>query len=149
MTFCSSLSSIIINTTIYRKYNRQHCDVLVSVSALDALCISMERKLMEQQRDEEERRRELARELVQYWAMDQRSEDARDADINYNRQERPGVSLANQESLGPASMQVFQVVYCCVLSSWGRKLKTKKHMMAHSPNMLNYDSKYDHLSSFS
>lgn len=88
--------------------------VMVSVSALDALCISMEQKLMEQQRDEEERRRELAQELVQYWEMEQRSEDSRDADINYNHQEEVSVSLANQESLGPASMQVFQVFLWCL-----------------------------------
>ncbi|MCJ8741458.1 hypothetical protein PDJAM_G00071040 [Pangasius djambal] len=76
--------------------------------ACDALCISMDQKLMEQQREEEERRREKAQELVQYWAMYQHSEDCRDADINYNHQGEPSVSLVNQEALGPASMQVFQ-----------------------------------------
>lgn len=94
---------------MYRNIDRKHCVVLVSVSALDALCNSMDQKLMEQQREEEERRRELTQELVQYWEMYQRSEDSRDADINYNHQGRPNVSLVNQEALGPASMQVFQV----------------------------------------
>ncbi|KAF4077982.1 hypothetical protein AMELA_G00194300 [Ameiurus melas] len=76
--------------------------------AYDALCISMDQNLMEQQREEAERRRELAQELVQDWAIHQRSEDSRDADINYNHQGGPNVSLVNQESLGPASMQVFE-----------------------------------------
>lgn len=69
---------------------------------------------MEQQREEEDRRRELAQELVQYWTMSQRSEDSRDADINYNHQGEPSVGLVNQEALGPASMQVFQVYICSV-----------------------------------
>ncbi|KAG7323690.1 hypothetical protein KOW79_013392 [Hemibagrus wyckioides] len=76
--------------------------------AYDALSISMDQKLMEQEREEEERRKELSQELVQYWAMYQRSEDSRDADINYNQQGGSSVSLVNQNSLGPASMQVFQ-----------------------------------------
>lgn len=75
---------------------------------------------MEQQRKEDEQRKELAQELVRYWAIEQRSEDSRDADINYNYQRGPGVSLVNQESLGPSSMQVFQVVICSVfMALWG------------------------------
>lgn len=77
-----------------------------------ALCISMDQKLMTQQREEAERKRELAQELVQDWAIYQRSEDSRDADINYNHQGGPDVSLVDQESLGPASMQVFEVFIC-------------------------------------
>lgn len=76
--------------------------------AYGALCISMDQKLMTQQREEAERKRELAQELVQDWAIYQRSEDSRDADINYNHQGGPDVSLVDQESLGPASMQVFE-----------------------------------------
>lgn len=75
---------------------------------------------MEQQRKEDEQRKELAQELVQYWAIEQRSEDSRDADINYNYQDGPSVSLVNQESLGPSSMQVFQVFICSVfMVLWG------------------------------
>ncbi|KAK3519127.1 hypothetical protein QTP70_018854 [Hemibagrus guttatus] len=77
--------------------------------AYDALSICVDQKLMEQEREEEERRKELGQELVQYWAMYQRSEDSRDADINYNQQGGSSVSLVNQNSLGPASMQVFQL----------------------------------------
>lgn len=82
---------------------------------IDALSISMDQKLMEQEREEEERRKELSQELVQYWAMYQRSEDSRDADINYNQQGGSSVILVNQNSLGPASMQVFQV-FTCIMS---------------------------------
>ncbi|KAM9445828.1 RIB43A-like with coiled-coils protein 1 [Clarias gariepinus] len=74
----------------------------------DTLCISTDQKLIEQDRKEDSRRRELAQDLVQYWATYQRSEDSRDADINYNHQGGASVSSVNQDSLGPASMQVFQ-----------------------------------------
>ncbi|XP_060750333.1 RIB43A-like with coiled-coils protein 1 [Tachysurus vachellii] len=74
----------------------------------DALCLSMDQKLMEQQREEEERRRELAQELVEYWEMNQRPEDSRDADINYKHKGGSSVTLVDPNSLGPASMQVFQ-----------------------------------------
>lgn len=80
----------------------------------DALCLSMDQKLMEQQREEEERRKELAQELVQYWGMYQRPEDSRDADINYKPKGGSSVTFVDQNSLGPASMQVFQVVTCTV-----------------------------------
>lgn len=60
---------------------------------------------MQQKQEEEELKRELDRDLVQYRAMYQRAEDSRDADINYDRQGAPDVSISE---LGPASMQVFQ-----------------------------------------
>lgn len=60
---------------------------------------------MQQKQEEEELRRELGRDLVQYRTIYQRAEDSRDADINYGRQGAPDVSIS---ALGPASMQVFQ-----------------------------------------
>ncbi|XP_060792986.1 RIB43A-like with coiled-coils protein 1 [Neoarius graeffei] len=76
--------------------------------AYDTLQISMDQKVMKKQREEEERRRELAQDLVQYWVIYQRTEDSHDADINYKHQEGPGASVINPESLGAASMQVFE-----------------------------------------
>lgn len=85
---------------------------------LDTLQISMDQKVMEKQREEEERRRELAQDLVQYWVIYQRTEDSHDADINYKHQEGPGASVINPESLGAASMQVFQVQHLYFRCLW-------------------------------
>ncbi|XP_073678944.1 RIB43A-like with coiled-coils protein 1 [Garra rufa] len=63
---------------------------------------------MQQNKEEEELRRELSQDLVQYRAIYQRAEDSRDADINYDRQGAPNACISVSDSaLGPASMQVF------------------------------------------
>lgn len=76
----------------------------------DLLRLSLDETTLQQKKEEEELRRELARDLVQYRAIHQRAEDSRDADINYDRQEAPDASISVSDSaLGPASMQVFLV----------------------------------------
>lgn len=81
-----------------------------SVCYSDLLRLSLDETTLQQKKEEEELRRELARDLVQYRAIHQRAEDSRDADINYDRQETPDASISVSDSaLGPASMQVFLV----------------------------------------
>uniref|UniRef100_A0A8C1P7Z2 RIB43A-like with coiled-coils protein 1 n=1 Tax=Cyprinus carpio TaxID=7962 RepID=A0A8C1P7Z2_CYPCA len=76
--------------------------------ARDLLRLSLDEMAMQQKKEEEELRRELAQDLVQYRAIHQRAEDGRDADINYCRQGASNVSVSDSDSaLGPASMQVF------------------------------------------
>uniref|UniRef100_A0A673NFL2 RIB43A-like with coiled-coils protein 1 n=1 Tax=Sinocyclocheilus rhinocerous TaxID=307959 RepID=A0A673NFL2_9TELE len=76
--------------------------------ARDLLRLSLDEMAMQQKKEEEELRRELAQDLVQYRAIHQRAEDSRDADINYGRQGAPNASISVSDSaLGPASMQVF------------------------------------------
>ncbi|XP_066526590.1 RIB43A-like with coiled-coils protein 1 [Hoplias malabaricus] len=77
-------------------------------AAHDKLHVSIDRMVLEQQREDEQRRRELLDELVQYRALYQRAEDSRDADINYKRQGALELNVSSPESLGPSSMQVFQ-----------------------------------------
>lgn len=74
-------------------------------SCLDLLRLSLDEMAMREKQEEEELRRELDRDLVQYRAIYQRAEDSRDADINYDRQGAPDVAYSE---LGSASMQVFQ-----------------------------------------
>ncbi|XP_016351320.1 RIB43A-like with coiled-coils protein 1 [Sinocyclocheilus anshuiensis] len=76
--------------------------------ARDLLRLSLDEMAMQQKKEEEELRRELAQDLVQYRAIHQRAEDSRDADINYGREGAPNASISVSDSaLGPASMQVF------------------------------------------
>ncbi|XP_016333866.1 RIB43A-like with coiled-coils protein 1 [Sinocyclocheilus anshuiensis] len=76
--------------------------------AHDLLRLSLDEMAMQQKKEEEELRRELAQDMVQYRAIHQRAEDSRDADINYGRQAAPDASISVSDSaLGPASMQVF------------------------------------------
>ncbi|KAF4096591.1 RIB43A-like with coiled-coils protein 1 [Onychostoma macrolepis] len=77
--------------------------------AHDLLRLSLDEMSMQQKKEEEELRRELSQDLVQYRAIHQRAEDSRDADINnYSRQVAPDASIPVSDSaLGPASMQVF------------------------------------------
>ncbi|KAI1892340.1 hypothetical protein AGOR_G00132350 [Albula goreensis] len=71
---------------------------------------NMHSALLRRQFQEEERRRvELERELVQFRATYQRAEDSRDADINFKQMKSLGFSPPDLvQDLGPASMQVFQ-----------------------------------------
>ncbi|XP_052450710.1 RIB43A-like with coiled-coils protein 1 [Carassius gibelio] len=76
--------------------------------AHDLLRLSLDESAMQQKKEEEELRRELAQNLAQYRAIHQRAEDSRDADVNYVRQAAPDASISvSDSSLGPASMQVF------------------------------------------
>ncbi|XP_043080242.1 RIB43A-like with coiled-coils protein 1 isoform X1 [Puntigrus tetrazona] len=76
--------------------------------AHDLLRLSLDEMVMQQNKEEEELRKELAQDLVRYRAIYQRAEDSRDADINSNRQVAPDASISVSDSaLGPASMQVF------------------------------------------
>ncbi|XP_065141671.1 RIB43A-like with coiled-coils protein 1 [Paramisgurnus dabryanus] len=73
--------------------------------AHDLLRLSLDEMAMQQKNEEEQLRRELNMDLVQYRAIYQRPEESRDADINYNREGAPDVNIS---ALGPSSMQVFQ-----------------------------------------
>lgn len=77
---------------------------------LDLLRLSLDDTALQQKKEEDELRRELAQDMIQFRAIHQRAEDSRDADINYDRQEAPdaGISVSGS-ALGPASMQVFLV----------------------------------------
>lgn len=76
----------------------------------DLLRLTLEETALQKKKEEEELRRELERNLVQYRAIHQRADDSRDADINYGRQEAPDDRISVSDSaLGPASMQVFLV----------------------------------------
>uniref|UniRef100_UPI003D9E8297 RIB43A-like with coiled-coils protein 1 n=1 Tax=Danio rerio TaxID=7955 RepID=UPI003D9E8297 len=74
----------------------------------DLLRLSLDEMAMQQKKEEDEVRGELARDLVQFRAIHQRAEDSRDADINYDRKGAPTTCESVPDSaLGPASMQVF------------------------------------------
>ncbi|XP_077074229.1 RIB43A-like with coiled-coils protein 1 [Siphateles boraxobius] len=76
--------------------------------AHDLLRLSLDETALQQKKEEDELRRELAQDMVQFRAIHQRAEDSRDADINYDRQEAPDAFISVSDSaLGPASMQVF------------------------------------------
>ncbi|CAM4678185.1 unnamed protein product [Leuciscus chuanchicus] len=76
--------------------------------AHDLLRLSLDETALQQKKEEDELRRELAQDMIKFRAIHQRPEDSRDADINYDRQEAPdaGISVSGS-ALGPASMQVF------------------------------------------
>lgn len=77
---------------------------------LDLLRLSLDETALQQKKEDDELRRELAQDMVQFRAIHQRAEDSRDADINYDRQEAPDACISVSDSaLGPASMQVFSV----------------------------------------
>nr|AAI29189.1 Zgc:158280 [Danio rerio] len=77
----------------------------------DLLRLSLDEMAMQQKKEEDEVRGELARDLVQFRAIHQRAEDSRDADINYDQKGAPKTYVSVPDSalvpLGPASMQVF------------------------------------------
>ncbi|XP_056095389.1 RIB43A-like with coiled-coils protein 1 [Rhinichthys klamathensis goyatoka] len=76
--------------------------------AHDLLRLSLDETALQQKKEDDELRRELAQDMVQFRAIHQRAEDSRDADINYDRQEAPDACISVSDSaLGPASMQVF------------------------------------------
>lgn len=90
---------------------------------------------MQQKKEEEEFRRELAQDLVQYRAINQRAEDSRDADINYSRQAAPDASISvSDPALGPASMQVFLVsLACSVFVGTHQQIKSLTNVMDTKP----------------
>ncbi len=90
---------------------------------------------MQQKKEDDELRRELAHDLVQYRAINQRAEDSRDADINYSRQAAPDASISVSDSaLGPASMQVFLVsIACSVLVGTHQQIKSLTNDMDTKP----------------
>lgn len=70
--------------------------------------MSQDRALLQQGREEEERRCAVNSDLAQYWATHQRVEDSRDADLKCNQQGASKFTIPEAE-LGPSSMQVFLV----------------------------------------
>ncbi|KAJ8370135.1 hypothetical protein SKAU_G00101630 [Synaphobranchus kaupii] len=74
--------------------------------AFESLSAMHDALLQQQFEEEESRRAELSRELIQFRATHQRAEDSRDADLNFKQLDlNPPVS---EKDLGPSSMQVFQ-----------------------------------------
>ncbi|XP_036388399.1 RIB43A-like with coiled-coils protein 1 isoform X1 [Megalops cyprinoides] len=76
--------------------------------AFDALRVMNDAVLMHQVEEEERRRAELSRELVQFRAIHQRAQDSRDADLNFNKQGTSELMSDSDFEFRPASMQVFQ-----------------------------------------
>uniref|UniRef100_A0A8B9HU48 RIB43A-like with coiled-coils protein 1 n=1 Tax=Astyanax mexicanus TaxID=7994 RepID=A0A8B9HU48_ASTMX len=101
------VDTIVLEQQVAERRNREEVEKQQDLE-LDTLRVSIDHMVLEQVKEEEQRRRELAEELQQYRALCQRPEDSRDADINYKHQGAPSVYLPSEESLGPASMQVFQ-----------------------------------------
>uniref|UniRef100_A0A3P8UIU2 RIB43A-like with coiled-coils protein 1 n=1 Tax=Cynoglossus semilaevis TaxID=244447 RepID=A0A3P8UIU2_CYNSE len=62
---------------------------------------------LQQDTDERQKQEALHRDLVQYWATQQRMEDSRDADLKCGLKGASRITVQESE-LGPASMQVFQ-----------------------------------------
>lgn len=86
------------------------CTKDLSFGYSDLLRLSLDEMAMQQKKEDDELRGELARDLVQFRAIHQCAEDSRDADINYDRKGAPTTSVSVLDSaLGPASMQVFLV----------------------------------------
>ncbi len=101
----------------------------------DLLRLSLDEMAMQQKKEDDEVRRELAQDLVQYRAINQRAEDSRDADINYSRQAAPDAIISVSDSaLGPASMQVFLVsIACSVLVGTHQQIKSLTNDMDTKP----------------
>lgn len=70
--------------------------------------MSEDRALLQQDREEEERRCAIYSDLAQYRATHQRVEDSRDADLKCNQQGASKFTIPEAQ-LGPSSMQVFMV----------------------------------------
>ncbi|KAM3872321.1 RIB43A-like with coiled-coils protein 1 [Diretmus argenteus] len=75
--------------------------------AFDELRMSQDEALLQQESDEKEKRAALHTDLTQYWAVHQRVEDSRDADLKCDLQGAFKFTVPEAE-LGPASMQIFQ-----------------------------------------
>lgn len=65
--------------------------------------------LLQQDTDERNKNAALHTDLAHYWATHQRVEDSRDADLKCGLKGAPRITIPESE-LGPASMQIFQVV---------------------------------------
>ncbi|XP_028849915.1 RIB43A-like with coiled-coils protein 1 isoform X2 [Denticeps clupeoides] len=93
---------------VSERRRREETEVGVA-RALDALSLSHDQMYIQKQKDEEERKAELARDLVQYRAVHQRPEDSLDADLTCDLKGASMIAFSVPEwELGPASMQVFQ-----------------------------------------
>ncbi|XP_028849914.1 RIB43A-like with coiled-coils protein 1 isoform X1 [Denticeps clupeoides] len=104
---------------VSERRRREETEVGVA-RALDALSLSHDQMYIQKQKDEEERKAELARDLVQYRAVHQRPEDSLDADLTCDLKGASMIAFSVPEwELGPASMQVFQVCRC-LIGSGGR-----------------------------
>ncbi|XP_071759386.2 RIB43A-like with coiled-coils protein 1 [Centroberyx gerrardi] len=75
--------------------------------AFDKLRRSQDEALLQQERDEREKRAALHTDLTQYWAVHQRVEDSSDADLKCDLKGASRLTIPEAE-LGPASMQIFQ-----------------------------------------
>lgn len=64
--------------------------------------------LLQQDIDERAKRAALHTDITQYWAIHQRAEDSRDADLQCDLKGVVTITTPEAE-LGPASMQIFQV----------------------------------------
>ncbi|XP_056154960.1 RIB43A-like with coiled-coils protein 1 [Lampris incognitus] len=75
--------------------------------AFDNMRMSHDKTLLQQEKDEMERRATLDRDLTQYWGIHQRVEDSRDADLKCDLKRAIRLTIPEAE-LGPASMHFFQ-----------------------------------------
>lgn len=69
--------------------------------------------LLQQDTDERNKRAALHADLTRYWATHHHTEDSRDADLMCDLKGTVKITIP-EGKLGPASMQIFQVVkYAC------------------------------------
>ncbi|XP_057680562.1 RIB43A-like with coiled-coils protein 1 [Corythoichthys intestinalis] len=73
----------------------------------DELRLKHDEKLIQKDREERKLREALHTDLTQYWSIQQRVEDSRDADLKCSLRGAFSINLTEPE-LGPSSMQIFQ-----------------------------------------
>ena len=75
-----------------------------------------DKALLQQDINEKEKRKSLHKDLVEYWATQQRVEDSCDADLKCGLKGAFEITIPEAE-LGPASMQIFRVSFLCEASA--------------------------------
>uniref|UniRef100_UPI003AAF4ADC RIB43A-like with coiled-coils protein 1 n=1 Tax=Centroberyx gerrardi TaxID=166262 RepID=UPI003AAF4ADC len=95
-----------LNQQVLEKTHQQNMERQQD-KAFDKLRRSQDEALLQQERDEREKRAALHTDLTQYWAVHQRVEDSSDADLKCDLKGASRLTIPEAE-LGPASMQIFQ-----------------------------------------
>ncbi|XP_034028265.1 RIB43A-like with coiled-coils protein 1 [Thalassophryne amazonica] len=95
-----------LNQQITEKKHQQEVERLQNKAA-DERMKSYGEQLLQQDRDEKEKRASLHTELTQYWATQQCVKDSPDADFKFNLKGAYKPTIP-ESSLGPASMQIFK-----------------------------------------
>ncbi|XP_029912076.1 RIB43A-like with coiled-coils protein 1 [Myripristis murdjan] len=95
-----------LDQQVWEKQHQQHMERQRD-KAFDELMRRHDEAMLQQERDESERRAALQADLTYHWATHQRAEDSTDADLKCNL--KGALKFPTPEAeLGPASMQIFQ-----------------------------------------